>query len=206
MTTHTLIAGLLVSSALGPEKVIVAEHERLNLGCGRKKIADAVNVDVTSETDPDLVHDLNQMPWPLPCNRFAEVLAFDVIEHLNDILGVMEEIHRVCKPGAIVRITVPHFSSHNAFTDPTHRHYFGCSSFDYFTGEHEHSYYTRLRFRKRACALNFHPSLFNKLVHRLARRWPASYEQRWAWIFPAWFLYVELEVVKNAAADALSSP
>jgi len=36
----------------------------------------------------------------------------------------------------------------------------------------------------------------NKLVRRLANRYPAAYERRWTWIFPAWFLYFELEVVK----------
>ena len=37
-------------------------------------------------------------------------------------------------------------------------------------------------------------------VWRLANRFPAAYERRGAWIFPAWFLYVELEVVKDAPA------
>jgi hypothetical protein len=33
-------------------------------------------------------------------------------------------------------------------------------------------------------------------VFQLANRWPHEYERRWAWMFPAWFLYYELEVVK----------
>jgi len=36
----------------------------------------------------------------------------------------------------------------------------------------------------------------NRLVFRLANRFPERYERRWAWMFPAWFLYYELEVVK----------
>jgi hypothetical protein len=92
---------------------------------------------------------------------------------------------------------VPHFSSSNAFTDPTHRHYFGWFSFDYFTGEHEHSYYTRARFRTRERKLMFYPSLLNKIVWRLANRFPASYERGWAWMFPGWFLYCELEAIKG---------
>jgi hypothetical protein len=35
----------------------------------------------------------------------------------------MEEIHRVCRPGAIVQLRTPHFSSALAYSDPTHRHY-----------------------------------------------------------------------------------
>jgi SAM-dependent methyltransferase len=175
----------------------VSELTALNLGCGKRPIPGAVNLDITPDTKPDVVHDLNRRPWPFPDGRFTEVHAYDVIEHLDDILGTMEEIHRVCRPGARVFITVPHYSCSNAFTDPTHRHYFGWFSFDYFTGEHGHDYYTRTRFRTRSRRLFFRPSPLNKLVWRLAARFPVSYERRWAWTFPAWFLSFELEVVKE---------
>lgn len=169
----------------------------LNLGSGRKYLADAVNLDVTADTNPDVVHDLNRMPWPFPTGSFDQVLAYDVIEHLDDLIAVMEQIHRVCRPGAVVKITVPHYSCANAFTDPTHRHYFGWFSVDYFTGENEFSFYTRCRFRRRRTQMIFYPSLVNKAVWRLANRHPRKYERRWAWIFPAWYLYFELEVIKE---------
>src|SRR5262252_496917 len=97
----------------------------LNLGCGRQPDPRAVNLDITPATNPDVVHDLNARPWPFPDDQFSEVLMFDVIEHLDDLLGVMEELHRVCRDGAVVKITTPHFSSANSFTDPTHRHHLG---------------------------------------------------------------------------------
>ena len=172
-------------------------RQLLNLGCGLKHLPNAVNLDITAETNPDLVHDLNSVPWPLPDNHFREVLAYDVIEHLDDFIGVMEEIHRICQNKAIARITVPHFSGPEAYTDPTHRRYFGYLSFDYVTGEHEIEFYTRVRFRKVVSSIIFFPSLVNKIVWRLANRYPAAYERRWAWIFPAWYLYFELEVVKT---------
>jgi hypothetical protein len=31
----------------------------LNIGSGHSRVADAINVDVTSRTSPDVVHDLN---------------------------------------------------------------------------------------------------------------------------------------------------
>ncbi len=167
----------------------------LNLGCGRKHHPDAVNLDVTPDTGPDVVHDLNVFPWPFEDGQFDEVLAYDVIEHLDNVVRVMEEIHRICRPGAVVRITLPHFSSANAYTDPTHRHSFGAFSFNYFTGEHEFSFYTRVRFASRERKIIFARSLVNRVVQRVANRAPAAYEQRWSWVFPAWFLYFELEVV-----------
>ena len=38
--------------------------------------------------------------------------------------------------------------------------------------------------------------IVNRVIFRLANRWPQEYERRWAWMFPAWFLYVELEALK----------
>ena len=171
----------------------------LNLGCGRKHVEGAVNLDVTPETRPDVLHDLNLRPWPLPEGHFREVWAHDVVEHLGDVLATFEEIHRVCRDGAAVHVTVPHFSSGNAYTDPTHRHFFGYFTLDCLTEEAELSFYTRARFRLRRRSIIFYPTLLNKLVWRLANRYPAAYERRWAWVFPAFFLSFELEVVKGGS-------
>jgi SAM-dependent methyltransferase len=174
------------------------QRRSLNLGCGHKHLPEAVNLDMTPLTNPDVLHDLNQLPWPFPDNHFLEVLAYDVMEHLDDFIPLMEEIHRVCRDGAVVRMTVPHFSCANAYTDPTHRRCFGYFSLDYVTGENEMQFYTGARFKKLYSRLMFYPSLVNKLVQRLANRYPVAYERRWTWIFPAWYLYFELEVQKPA--------
>lgn len=174
----------------------LGKYTVLNLGSGKKRRSDAVNVDLVADTNPELVWDLNRQPWPLPSNHFREVLAADVIEHLDNIVSVMEEIHRICLPGAIVRITLPHFSCANAFRDPTHRHYFSLFSFHYFTGENQWEFYTGCRFKRVTSHLYFYPTLINKLVWRLANRFPETYERHWVWMFPAWFLSFDLEVVK----------
>ena len=168
---------------------------KLNLGCGRKYDENAVNVDIpSSDVVADVWHDLNLRPWPFEDDTFESVVAEDVIEHLRDVIPTMEEIHRVCRSGAVVRITLPHFSAANAYTDPTHLHYFSLFSFDYVTGER--AFYTAKRFRMVRRELIFKPTVLNKLVWRLAKRYPEEYERRWAWMFPAWFLSFELEVVK----------
>ena len=169
----------------------------LNLGSGKKPRPGALNVDVTGRTSPDLIHNLDETPWPLPEGHFTEVHAYDVVEHLRDVPQTMEEIHRVCSPGARVFITVPHFSSANSFTDPTHRHHFSARSMLYFTDEHELGFYSTARFRQRQVQIVFQQSLVNKLVRRLANRFVVPYEERWAWICPAWFLYFELEALKT---------
>jgi hypothetical protein len=57
---------------------------------------------------------------------------------------------------------------------------------------------TTARFRRRATRIIFAPTLPNRLIHRIANRYPEAYERRWAWVFPAWFSYVELDVLKYA--------
>ena len=115
---------------------IPATRRTLNLGSGPRRIEGAVNLDVTSDTGPDVVHDLDEYPWPFDDDQFDTVVASDVIEHLDDIAAAMGELHRICARGAIVHINVPHFSSDGAYTDPTHRHYFGAFTFDYFSDSH----------------------------------------------------------------------
>ncbi|MDQ3804773.1 MAG: class I SAM-dependent methyltransferase [Acidobacteriota bacterium] len=172
----------------------------LNLGCGYKRIEGAVNLDRARETKPDVVHDLNRRPWPFADDCFAEVFAFDVIEHLDDVLATFEEIHRVCRHGAVVRVAVPHFSCANAYIDPTHRHFFSYFTPDYLTAGGDLDYYTRARFRIRHRQIIFRPTaLLSWLVWRLANRYPREYEMRWAWMFPAFFLSFELEVLKAGA-------
>ncbi|MFZ1997086.1 MAG: methyltransferase domain-containing protein [Solirubrobacteraceae bacterium] len=169
----------------------------LNIGSGARPYPGAVNLDITSDTDPDIVHDIREFPWPFPDNRFDEVHAIDVLEHVPDMVASMEEIHRICRPGARVHIVVPHFSSNNSYTDPTHAHHLSLMSFDYFTGEHLHSYYTRVRFRTVQRKLEFHRRPHDRILSRVASRHPEFYERRLAWILPAWLLRFELEVVES---------
>jgi predicted SAM-dependent methyltransferase len=181
--------------SLSSAKGTLVTQRVLNLGCGNRKIGGALNVDRVSSVSPDVVCDLDVRPWPFANERFDQIEAFDIIEHCADVVATMEEIYRLAAPGALVRITVPHFSCANTYLDPTHRHQFGRGSFDFF-GENDRSFYTRARFKRRRAEILFRPTLVNKLVWRAANRWPDSYEQRWAWIFPAWYLYFELEALK----------
>jgi predicted SAM-dependent methyltransferase len=178
---------------------VTTKAERLNLGSGRAYDPGWTNLDVTPDTNPDVVHDFNVRPWPFSDERFVEVQAIDLIEHLDDAFGALVELHRICKAGAQVKIVVPHFSSPNSFTDPTHRRAFGYFSLDVVTGEHAHDYYTRVRYRMRRREIVFKRRPINKLVRRYAARNPGRYEERWAWIVPAWFLVFELEVLKSSA-------
>jgi SAM-dependent methyltransferase len=169
----------------------------LNLGCGNEHIEGAINVDVSERVRPDVVHDLNEKPWPFQNSTFDEIVGYDVVEHVADVVAFMEEVHRVAAPEATIRLTVPHFSCANAWRDPTHRHAFAYGSLDFFCEGHELAFYSAAKFSKVTTHIQFRPSLLNKLVWRAANRWPEQYEDRWCWMFPAWFIYYELRAIKG---------
>lgn len=201
MNQESAYSGLATDASVkSPAWIPLESRARLNLGCGRRYDPTAINVDVTPDTKPDIVHNLDQRPWPFSDNRFDNVQMIDVLEHLDNTIATLEEIHRVCRPGALVHIVVPHFSSNGAFTDPTHKRFFALGTFEYLTSWHPNNFYSRARFAPQKSQIIFRQTYLNKLVWRLANRFPAAYEERWAWMFPAWFVDVTLTVDKRRAA------
>jgi SAM-dependent methyltransferase len=100
----------------------------------------------------DVVHDVEHVPWPFADNEFDVVRASHVLEHLRDLLVVMEEIHRVLKPAGRLVVKVPYYRHETAFRDPTHYRFFTERSFEYFTpvaldGKTPFDYYTSAHFR-----------------------------------------------------------
>lgn len=172
--------------------------EILDIGCGRNKKEGAIGIDFCSNTNADIIHNLNIFPWPLSDNIFEKVIMNNVIEHLDDIVKVMEEIHRVSKNGAEVIITTPHFSSLYSWQDPTHKHHLALDSFDFFTKDTRHSnFYTDKTFEILEKRIDFGKSLLSiipKFIFCLSKH---KYEKHFAFLFPANQLYFRLRVIKK---------
>lgn len=96
----------------------------LDLGCGSNKAEGAYGVDIHPYPGVDQVLDVNHTPWDLPDNQFTSIRSLHVIEHVDNVVGFMRELHRVCQAGAEVYIETPHFSSCNSWNDPTHKAHF----------------------------------------------------------------------------------
>jgi SAM-dependent methyltransferase len=175
----------------------------LELGCGPKKLwPDSVAIDINPLSRADVVHDLNVTPYPLPSDGFDLVIAEHVLEHLRDVIKVMEEIHRVTRPGGIVYIEVPHYSSPDFFTDPTHLHAFSTRSFDYFVpaaGGVYMFHYSKCDFAKRKCVLSGPGGAWwRRWINRFADRHKVGFERDLAFLFPRKHINFELEVLKKA--------
>lgn len=117
----------------------------LNLGSGDDYRPEAVNVDFFSKK-ADLRFDLNTRPWPLDTESFSTIYCENIIEHLDNVIATMEEIHRIARDGALVHIRVPHFRSACLYEDLTHKHGFAWKSFDLFTQAHTQGEYSTKRF------------------------------------------------------------
>jgi len=96
----------------------------MNFGCGRDIREGYVNADISAREGVDKVFDFDVFPYPFSDNEFGEILADNVLEHLDDIPAVMKELHRISKPGGTVRIIVPYYNCYGAYNDITHKHYF----------------------------------------------------------------------------------
>jgi SAM-dependent methyltransferase len=167
----------------------------LDVGCGAAKLPGAVGLDISPDTDADVVHDLDEFPYPLEDASFDQIVMQDVIEHVREPIRVMEELHRVARPGARIQLRTPHFSSVLAYGDPTHRHYFSTVAIRSLA-EPRFAHYTDIRFRIVHVTLDLWLPFRLLGIAALANRFQIPYEQYLAFRFPAMNIRAEFEVVK----------
>jgi SAM-dependent methyltransferase len=118
------------------------------------------------------------VPYPFEDNSVDEIHFYHVLEHLHDPIRKLEEIHRILKPGGVLYMRVPHFSSMGAFTDVTHVRPFGYFSFDCLDKNHYHHFYTTANFEileKKIKYLGLYPNegVYEKYVHNNSCPWYA---------------------------------
>lgn len=104
---------------------------KLNLGCGKDIKSDWINLDSADILGVDVVHDIEKLPLPFQNEEFDEILAQDVLEHV-EYIPVLKDIQRILKTGGLLTIRVPHFTSKNNYIDPTHKKRFSINTFDFF--------------------------------------------------------------------------
>lgn len=174
-----------------------------NLGCGERFIEGAVNVDLFASR-ADVRHDLNQYPYPFSDDAFDEIHAWNVIEHLDDVVAAMHEIHRIGADGSLVHIRVPHFRSACLYEDLTHRHGFAWRSFDIFLEEGSiYGNYASCRYE--IISRRFTPYLI-PMLYRALSRFPSLTDNLLSKYIPMASIEFTLRVRKGPAptADPLS--
>jgi SAM-dependent methyltransferase len=157
-----------------PESTSAKNLRILDVGCGINKYQGAIGIDINPSTAADVICDLDRFPYPFADRSFDRVRAIHVIEHLTDVIGAMEEFHRLLRVGGKVRIETPHYTDFSSFCDPTHKHHLNSFSFRYFgANDAGFGYYTTAKFREisiRIRLLSFWKWLgFEYLVNTLPR-------------------------------------
>jgi SAM-dependent methyltransferase len=159
---------------------------RINIGSGKDWRFDCLNLDCNADWGPDVVVDLNRPfppPKPLPTRRFGtariergyfdEIVANDVLEHIQDLPTAMKSCLDLLKVGGRFRIQVPYDLSYGAWQDPTHVRAFNEMSWAYYTDWFWYLGWTEARFEIEAIA--FVPS---EVGHELRQQGVSDVELR----------------------------
>jgi len=178
----------------------------LDIGCGANKVAGAIGMDVNPRTAADVIHDLDELPYPFADDSFDEVIGRHVIEHVQNPMAVMSELHRITRAGGTVKLLAPHWTNPDFATDLTHRNHLNSYSFRNLTDERAvFDFYTDARFKQKVCRvtlLNLWKLTGLEYLINLDNRHP-----RWRFVRKFWEqylnavmrgkeIYFELEVVK----------
>ena len=178
----------------------------LDIGCGTNKVPGALGMDFNPRSVADVIHDLDDLPYPFADDEFDEVIGRHVIEHVREPMAVMCELHRITRNGGIVKLVAPHWTNPDFATDLAHRNHLNSYSFRNLTEGAVFHFYTEVRFRQRRAEVTLVNlwkltglEFFINLDHRypwlrFVRRF---WEQYLNAIMRGKELYFELEVVKE---------
>jgi SAM-dependent methyltransferase len=169
--------------------------KKLTIGCGKRPCKGYYNTDLLKLQGVDQVLNLDKFPYKLPKNHFTEIIADNVLEHVDDFCKTLKEIHKLLAPGGKLIIRVPHFTYSGAYTDPTHKHFFTYHSFDYFVKKAgEYDFYFDFWFSSSKVKISFGKriAIWNWIIEPLANWFPGVYENSPMRMFPAEELHVTL--------------
>lgn len=112
------------------------QGRKLDIGCGPRKVgSDYIGVDVIDYPGVDVVGDIREVLAEIPDGALSGAYSSHFFEHIDDVVGLIEELTRALTPGAVLEVLVPHFSNPYFFSDPTHKTAFGLYSFSYLASD-----------------------------------------------------------------------
>ena len=153
------------------------EEKVLDVGCGNNKIEGAVGLDISKDTQADIICDLNKCPYPIDDNEFDKVYAKHIIEHVDDPIKFLNEIYRIIKPNGTCFIETPHFSCYVCYSEPQHKRYLSYFMIDEIL--------KKVPFKLVSREITFYKTFRWSGICYLANKYPRTYERFWTYLFPA---------------------
>lgn len=168
---------------------------KLNLGCEDKILDGFVNVDIVKYPGVDKTYDLNKMPLPWKDSSVDFILCSHLLEHLNEPLDFILELHRIAKNNSIIDLRVPHFSCFATYADLTHK----TPGFSYFTfgGIWNKSLSKKFEVKRKLNFTRVNYQWLNFFINPLINIFPTIYERFFCYLLPASEVQFKLKVLKN---------
>lgn len=164
---------------------IFSTAKRINLGCGSDIRKGFLNIDFEKFSGVEAEWDLNKLPYPFSDNQVEEIIMRNVLEHLDSPYQIMKEIYRISKPGAVIHIRVPHFSSNNVWGDIQHKRGFNTETF-------RNKNMSMFKVVKQEITF----SNWKFFMRPIVKLNPVFYERHFAYMFGAVDLVLDLKVIK----------
>lgn len=90
-------------------------------------------VGATEQSQVEVVHDLDTVPWPWEGDSVHRIIATGVVERLKiNLVEFCNEAWRVLQPGGELFVRTPHHDGVVSWIDPLHRWHLHERSFEYF--------------------------------------------------------------------------
>ena len=106
---------------------------KINLGSGFRYLEGYINIDKTNKFFKiDLELDLELGKLPFDDNSVEIIEATHILEHINNLIPLMNECYRILEKKGIMHIQVP--QGIGMVADPTHVRLFSPLSFRYYCG------------------------------------------------------------------------
>jgi len=152
---------------------------KLNLGCGEDIRKGYVNIDCRLPADS--LWDLQLIPYQFKDSSVDEILALNVLEHLDKPMPILFEWYRILKYRGKLIIKVPHYTSPNAWADIQHKRPFSLHTFNNKNIK-EFFHITKIR--------------IDGLWGWMPKLIPRIYEHFLSFIFPIGEMVIEMEALK----------
>jgi SAM-dependent methyltransferase len=160
---------------------------KLNMGCGRDYRRGWINLDLPTNKKADVRHDLNKFPYPFKDSSIDIIYMSHVLEHLQDPIGVLNELYRILSKHGLLVVRVPHYTGNASWLDITHVRPYSYGTLKVLEDKFNASLFGVKRFSKVDAKFSFWKKWYyplNFIVEPLANKFPVYFESAWAGIFP----------------------